>query len=67
MRHKHMHLASITAATGLLSLAIPATAGMDDAVHKKCLEARDYAGYVETLNSAKSSLKSNTPNQNEAK
>ena len=44
-----MRLLSPAVAAALLALGAPALAGVDDAVHKKCLEARDYKGCVEAF------------------
>ena len=56
-----MRLLSPAIATALFALGTPALAGVDDAVHAKCLEARDYAGCVKTL----SSITSNTQQKSE--
>lgn len=46
-----MRLLSPAIAAALLALGAPALAGVDDAAHKKCLEARDYKGCVELMTS----------------
>jgi hypothetical protein len=46
-----MRLLSLLVAPALFSVAMPAIAAVDDAVHKKCLEARDYKGCVEAVGS----------------
>lgn len=56
-----MRLLSLLAAPALLSVAMPAMADSDEAVHKKCLEARDYKGCVESFSvSTQKSVKDET-------
>ena len=50
-----MRLLSPAIAAALFALGAPALAGVHDAAHKKCLDARDYKGCVELMTSTSKS------------